>query len=141
LSFSQKELKKRNRTAALIVAACVLSHWALDFITHRPDLLLAPGSDIYVGLGLWNSVAGTIIVEGALFAAGLVLYLHTTQAKDRIGTYGFWALIVFFTATYFANLFGPPPPDESIIATWGNTGWLLVLWGWWVDRHRTVVDQ
>ena len=51
---------RRDRRGALVIGALVLSHWILDWITHRPDLPLAPGSDLKVGLGLWNSVAGTV---------------------------------------------------------------------------------
>jgi len=36
------------------------------------------------------------------------------------------------------NLFGPPPPDTQIIAILGNAGWLFVVWGYWIDHHRTV---
>jgi hypothetical protein len=36
----------------------VMSHWVLDWITHRPDMPIYPGGQRF-GLGLWNSVAGT----------------------------------------------------------------------------------
>ena len=35
-----------------MVAGVVLSHWLLDFVSHRPDLPLYPGSTLVVGLGL-----------------------------------------------------------------------------------------
>src|SRR5918995_2728329 len=54
------------RKAALVAAMLVLSHWVLDFITHRPDLPLWPGGP-KVGLGLWNSLEATALVEGAIF--------------------------------------------------------------------------
>ncbi len=38
---------KKNGKAALLIGALVLSHWVLDWITHRPDLPLSPFSDIY----------------------------------------------------------------------------------------------
>jgi hypothetical protein len=34
---------RRDRRAAWILFALVLSHWLLDFISHRPDMPLAPG--------------------------------------------------------------------------------------------------
>ena len=48
----------------------MLSHWVLDFAVHRPDLPLWPAGP-KVGLGLWNSIPGTFIVEGLfkIFAA------------------------------------------------------------------------
>ena len=34
---------RRSARNAWILAACVLSHWLLDLIVHRPDLPLVPG--------------------------------------------------------------------------------------------------
>jgi len=66
---------------AAIVGAVVLSHWVVDFIAHRPDLSLWPGGP-KVGLGLWDSIPGTIVVEVALFIAGLAQWLFVP--------WGFW---------------------------------------------------
>jgi hypothetical protein len=54
---------------AIVVALAVISHWVLDVATHRPDMPLYPGGP-KLGLGLWNSVAGTVVVEGLMFVAG-----------------------------------------------------------------------
>ena len=51
------------RVGALL-GALVSSHWVLDFIMHRPDLPLWPGGPV-AGLGLWNSIAAAIVVEGS----------------------------------------------------------------------------
>ena len=56
--------------AFAVITALVASHWVLDFVTHRPDMPLYPGSARF-GLGLWRSIAATIVVELALFAAGV----------------------------------------------------------------------
>jgi hypothetical protein len=37
----------------------------------------------YFGLGLWNSVAATVIVEGGMWVAAIVLYVRATRAKGR----------------------------------------------------------
>lgn len=126
---------RRYKTGALILGLGVLSHWILDFITHRPDLPLGFGHT-YLGLGLWNSLPGTLVVEVGLFVGGSILYLRSTRAKDRIGTYSLWVLLALLVAIYFANVFGPPPPDASTIAVAGNAMWLFVLWAYWIDRHR-----
>jgi len=126
---------RRDTRSAVIVGLCVFSHWLLDLLTHRPDLPLGFGTT-YFGLGLWNSVAGTLVVETLLYIVGIALYLRTTTARDRVGSYGFWALVVILFAIYIGNVFGPPPPDESSIAILGNGAWLFVLWAYWVDRHR-----
>lgn len=132
---------KRDKISSAIIGLCVFSHWTLDFLTHRPDLPLAFGYDTYFGLGLWNSRIGTMAVEIVLFAVGIFLYLSSTSSKDKIGSYGFWTLIVLLFLIYVGNLFGPPPPDEFSIAVAGNASWLFVFWAFWVDRHRIYVNH
>ena len=68
---------KLGRRAALVMGLLVFSHWVLDAIAHRPDLPLWPGSGTLVGFGLWNSVAATLVLECALFAAGISIYLRS----------------------------------------------------------------
>ncbi|MDE3056744.1 MAG: hypothetical protein KGJ59_02135 [Bacteroidota bacterium] len=132
---------RRNRNNALIVGAVVFSHWILDFLTHRADLPLWFSGSLKVGLGLWYSVAGTIMVEGGIFIAGIFLYLRATKAKDKIGTYGFWGLAAVLAGSYFGSSFGPPPPNVGTLAIAGNAMWLFVLWGYWIDRHRISATE
>jgi membrane-bound metal-dependent hydrolase YbcI (DUF457 family) len=127
---------KRDVRGAVVVGACVMSHWVLDFLTHRPDLPLWFTGSTRVGAGLWNSVAWTIVVEGGMFAAGIAIYIKATRSKDRTGVYAFWSLIAVLVAIYCVNLFGPPPPDAEAIAIAGNAAWLFVLWAYWADSHR-----
>lgn len=127
---------RRSVRAAVVVGIAVFSHWVLDFITHRADMPLSYGETTYVGLGLWNSLPATLVVEVGIFIVGIIVYLRTTTSRDRIGTYGYWSLVVFLLASYGASIFGPPPPNEAVIAIGTNSGWLLVLWAFWVDRHR-----
>ncbi len=129
---------KRSMRNALILAGCVSSHWVLDALTHRPDLPIAPGVPSFVGLGLWNSLAGTVVVEFALFAAGIWLYVQTTTARDTVGSIAFWALAAFLLVSWLGNLFGPPPPDMHAVAWVSVLMWLLIPWAVWIDRHRTL---
>src|ERR1700737_4860885 len=71
-------LRTRHARGERILAAGVVSHWVFDFFVHRPDLPLWPGGP-KVGLGLWNSTAGTIAVEAILFATGIAIYLRATK--------------------------------------------------------------
>jgi membrane-bound metal-dependent hydrolase YbcI (DUF457 family) len=130
----------RYRRGAWVVAAGVFSHWVLDFITHRPDMPLYPGSATSVGLGLWNSRAGTMIVEVAIFAAGIWVYARATRPRNRKGTVVLWSLVVFLGLFYLANAFGPPPPSARVIAIGGLTGWIFIPWAWWIDRNRVASD-
>jgi hypothetical protein len=131
-------LWKRNLRGAVVLALGVFSHWIFDALTHQPDLPLYPGSHTMIGLGLWNSVAGTFAVESLFFIIGLWLYLQTTRAKDRIGQIALWALVLFLVAIYISNYFGPPPPSPQAIAYLGLSAWIIPLWAAWIDRHRSV---
>lgn len=131
---------RKNKVGAWVVGLGVFSHWFLDFVSHRPDLPVAPGINTYLGLGLWYSLPATMIVEGLMFAGGLFLYLRTTKALDRIGTYAFWGFIVFLVIVWMANTFGPPPPDVSAIGYAGLSLWILVAWAYWIDRHRKPTE-
>jgi len=126
-----------GRREALILGLLVLSHWVLDALSHRPDLPLWPGSETMIGLGLWNSVPWTMIVEGAMFAAGVWIYARAARAHDLLGVWSFWGLIALLALTYVGNLFGPPPPNVAAIAIAGIAGGaLFTAWAWWIDRHR-----
>ena len=135
LAAIYKGMKGYTREA-IIVGLAVFSHWILDAASHRPDLPLHPSRSVMVGFGLWNSRSWTLIVEGAIFVAALFIYLKTTRAKDKTGVYSFWAFIAFLVAIYFGNLFGPPPPSVGILEISALGIWLLVAWGYWIDRHR-----
>jgi FtsH-binding integral membrane protein len=131
-------LFRRDRRAAAVLAALVVSHWLLDAVVHRPDLPLTLGGDARIGLGLWNSIPATLAVELAMFAVGVWLYVRTTRANDRIGGIGFAAFVLFLLAIYAGAAFGPPPPSASAIA-WSDMGqWLVIALAAWVDRHRSL---
>jgi hypothetical protein len=121
--------------AALVVAALVLSHWVLDFVTHRPDLPLWP-SGPRVGWGLWQSIAATILVEGTLLALGLAAYLRATTARDRIGTWALAGLVALATTIWITQPWSPPPPSPTAVALGALALWLFPPWARWIDVHR-----
>ena len=123
---------------AAVVALLVLSHWVLDFVTHRPDMPLWPGGP-KVGLELWASVPGTLVVEGLLFVAGVALYAGATRARDAVGRFGLWGLVLLLLLLYVASLVGSPPPPGDVFALVGlGMALVLVGLGAWVDRHREL---
>ena len=74
----------RERRASSIIGLVVLSHWALDFVVHPPELPLLFGGSPTVGLGLWTSGPGLVIsgiLELALLAGGISIYLVTRKRK------------------------------------------------------------
>jgi membrane-bound metal-dependent hydrolase YbcI (DUF457 family) len=132
------QVARRYAGGAITMFVAVVSHWLLDLLTHRPDLPLWPGNETKVGLGLWESLPGTLLVELAIFGGGAALYLRTTKAVDRTGSIGLFSLVGFLLLVYAANLFGSVPPGVEAIAWAGHAQWLLVAWAYWVDRHRAL---
>jgi membrane-bound metal-dependent hydrolase YbcI (DUF457 family) len=131
----------RRLRPALVVGAGVFSHWILDFITHRPDMPLYPGSQVHVGLGLWNSKIGTALVESAIYAAGVAIYLRATRRKDRTGAWAFASMAALLALIYAANFNGPPPPSVNAIIVVSFVLWLFIPWAAWADRHRVPVGE
>jgi hypothetical protein len=128
-----------GRFVFAVTSGLVLSHWLLDFLTHRPDMPLYPGSAT-VGLGVWNSVVGTLALELAMFAIGVWIYARATRARDAIGRWAFVALTATLAVVYVANLFAGAPPSALAIAVTGTVGGACLLaWSWWADRHREPV--
>jgi hypothetical protein len=125
----------RNSRGALLVGFLVPSHWLLDFVAHQPDMPVYPGGSRY-GLGMWNSLPLTIVVEFALFVAGTAVYLSVTRAKDRTGILALWSLLGLLTVLFPASMFGPPPPSVQALAWSAIAIWLTVPWAAWADRHR-----
>jgi len=122
-----------------VIGLLVVSHWVLDWITHIPDMPLWP-SGPKLGLGLWESVTATMVVEIAMFIVGVFLYVRMTRARDLNGSIGFWALIVLLFGSYLFDSFNDAPPP-SVTAIWVSAliaTAIILLWAGFVDRHRDL---
>lgn len=129
-------LRKAGIRVAIVLVLLVLSHWFLDVLSHRPDMPLTLGDHTHIGLGLWNYPVLAVSMELMLFALGVWLYAASTRALNRKGSIGFWFLVLFLLVIYAGNIFSPPPPSGPAVAWSAQALWLVVLWGFWVDRHR-----
>jgi len=130
---------RRDSRGAWVLLAAVLSHWILDVATHRPDMPLAPGLDLRVGLGLWNSRLATFLVEGALWFGAVLLYVRVTRSSTRAGLYAFWSMIVVLTVLWVASLGGDPPPSLRALAVINTIFFALVeAWAFWMNRSRPL---
>jgi membrane-bound metal-dependent hydrolase YbcI (DUF457 family) len=134
-------LNRPTLRAPATLAAVVFSHWLLDVVSHRPDMPITLSGESKVGLGLWHSVPATLVVESALFFSGVYLYVRSTQARNRTGSYAFWALLAFLLIVYALNFFSSPPPSGEAVAGAALAMWLLVAWGYWVDHNRQPVTD
>ena len=119
------------RAVVPLLTALVVSHWVLDFASHAPDMPLWPGSSPRLGLGLWNSIPLTFLVEGTLWLAAIVVYLRVTGG----GRMGFWSLVVVTTLIWAGGPWSPPPPDSHALGWFGLIGWILVPWAALADRN------
>ena len=129
-----------SRRVGAVLGGLVLSHWVLDFVTHRPDLPVWPSGPL-VGLGLWNSIPGTILVEAGLLAVGIWIYLGATTSKDLVGTAAFWTLVALTGVMWVSQPWAPLPPSATVVAAGALLLWLLPPWAIWIEQHRTVVSR
>ncbi|MBI4913726.1 MAG: hypothetical protein HY823_13400 [Acidobacteria bacterium] len=128
---------RRDRAGALWLGLAVLSHWLLDWVTHRPDLPLLWGNPKF-GLGLWNHRVPSLALEGGLFVLGLVLYLRGTRGRRWWGTALLWLFVAFCLGTYLPDAAGmaPPPPGIRAVLPMLPLGLLVMLWVHGIDRGR-----
>ncbi|EDL50566.1 hypothetical protein [Erythrobacter sp. SD-21] len=124
----------RNAVAATWAAIVVLSHWILDWVSHRPDLTLAGGTERY-GLGLWNQPLLAMAVELGIF--GLAFWWYVKRTKGPSLPPLILAAVMLVLQAY--NWFGPEPVDAGpgflllglfafalmiVFASWvGSTRW------------------
>ena len=123
-----------SRRTSLIIWGLVVSHWVLDYITHAPDMPFWPGSP-RVGLGLWNSIPGTLLVEGAMWIAAIVIYLRHRRATRWIGPVALWSLVIISTVMWASGPWTPPPPDTRSLGWFSLIGWLMIPWAALADRY------
>ena len=128
----------RRRSAAAVLFAAVLSHWLLDFVSHKPDMPILPGSHRALGLGLWTSVPATLIVEGGLWLLAVILHWRGTSLRTGAPRYVFGIGVLFLTAAWYNNIAGPPPSSNMAAAGLASLVFfsLTVLWAFWIDRPR-----
>ncbi len=130
-------LFRRYGRGAVVLGVLVAGHWLLDLIVHRPDLPLYPGSARF-GIDVWDSLPATLAAEFLTFGGGVLIYLHATTAKDRIGRLALAGLVGLLAAIYLLSLTAPPPPDWRPLAYSNILNLALPLWAWWADRHRAL---
>ncbi|HEY6306622.1 MAG TPA: hypothetical protein VI488_09225 [Candidatus Angelobacter sp.] len=131
--------RRRYPRGAWVVFLAVLSHWLLDFVSHRSDMPIAPGGHKYFGLGLWNSVPATLVVEGGFWLLAIVLYARSARPQSRAGVYAFWIGAALLTLVWYGNIAGPPPRNPMTAPLTSLVVFSLsVAWAYWVDGLRSA---
>ena len=120
-----------------LLVALVVSHWVLDFVTHAPDMPLWPGPSPRLGLGLWNSIPATLVIEGAMWTAGIALFLKASPLRTMKSRVAFWSLVAITTAMWAAGPWGPVPPSPTALGWFGLIGWLIIPWAAAADSSST----
>lgn len=128
----------KDRTAALIAAGVVLSHWFLDLLVHVPDLTLA-GMPPKFGLGLWNHPMIEMPLELAItFGA---MWYYARRCRPSLLRLGVLAAVLI--ALQGVNWFGPVEPE----VTTGTSLLAFVAFGaatlaaWWVGKSAAIPGQ
>ena len=121
----------KDKTAALLTGAVVVSHWFLDLLVHVPDLTLA-GSPPKLGFGLWNYPMLEIPLELAITFGALWLYVRAKRpAPLRVAVLA--GVLLLFQAV---NWFGPVEPEvttgTSLLAFFAYG--LATLAAWWMGK-------
>ena len=123
----------RDALAGLLGGLVVASHWALDWLTHRPDLTIAGGEQTY-GLGLWNYPGIAMPLEIGITLAAFLFYMSRSRGPvaQPLMLLGLMLLLQAF------NWFGPEPAQagwpiylQALIAYAVLTGFAV-----WVGENR-----
>ena len=126
---------RRDRMAAGIAGAVVLSHWLLDLLVHRPDLTLA-GAPPKLGLGPWNYPAIEMPLELALTFGALWFFLNRTRGPALPAI----VLGAVLLALQLFNWFGPVAtevtPATSYLAFLAYG--VATLAAWWLGKTRVA---
>ncbi|RGP40729.1 hypothetical protein BPTFM16_01017 [Altererythrobacter insulae] len=123
----------REARAGILAGLVVISHWVLDFLTHRPDLTLAGGEKVY-GLGLWNLPFIAIPLELGITIGAFYWYVKRTRGPIGPPV----ILLVLLLVMQAINWFAPHPSEATIglfvqaLAAFG----VLTLIAWWVGDNR-----
>lgn len=94
---------------AVMLGAVVFSHWLLDFLTHRPDLVLWFGGP-KVGLGLWNYPVPEQAVEIGLIAMAGAAWAWS-RGRQGLGPIAAPAFIGFLVALQIIAMLLPSDGD------------------------------
>jgi membrane-bound metal-dependent hydrolase YbcI (DUF457 family) len=135
-------LWQRDRVAAMIGGAVVLSHWFLDLLVHVPDLTLW-GSPPKLGFGLWNHPSIAMPLELGITFAALLYYTWKTRATGAVGRIGPALLGLLLLSVQMINWFGGEASEvtPAIPLTALGAFGVVTLVAWLIDRQRRRITN
>lgn len=145
VGFAAKRFAPSVGLGVLFLAAQLIDLlWPTFLLLGWERVAIAPGVTAVTPLDFQHypyshSLPATLLVEMPIFIGGCWLYARATRARDAVGRWAFVGLVAFLLLIQAANLAGGPPPSVDAIAWAGHAQWLIVLWAFWVDRHREAV--
>jgi len=120
---------------ATMIGLVVFSHWLLDFLVHRPDLLMWPGGE-KVGLGWWNYPVPEQALELGLLGLAAMAWAYTSArlGKGLMAPLFFFAALVAIQVTAMFTEMGPEPFQIGLSAL--ITFVAVSALAWVVDRKK-----
>jgi peptidoglycan/LPS O-acetylase OafA/YrhL len=89
-------------------------------------------------LGLWNHPVATMVAELLVFGLGLVVYVGLRSKRHPVRVGRLAVLVVLVLGTYLASLYGPPPPNLTIVGVSVIVLLLVVaMLAAWADRRTS----
>jgi len=89
-----------------VVALLAFSHWPLDLLVHRPDLLLYPGAGNPMGFSLWDYAWPTFWGE-VLLLGGALMWWFRVSIGPRWTIFATGLLFVIMCALHYGAITAP----------------------------------
>lgn len=143
VAFAAKRVAPKTSLGTLIAASQMVDLiWPILVLTGLEVVVIDPGNIVVTPLYFkkYPYSHSLVAVTGWASLFALAYWIFT---RYRPGRFALWALIIFLIMTYFANVFGPPPPQgsERVVILTSLLLWILLPWGYWIDRHRRAKAQ
>lgn len=114
--------------AVLPLGLAVASHWFADLPMHTPDLPIAAGDGLRVGLGLWSMPTVALVFEVAFLLAGFAVYWR----KHRRAA---WLVGLLAVTQVLNSLVIPLPTSTLALAAMSQASYLgFAVAAWWAER-------
>jgi len=133
--FYRLVARRSTTGSSALVGLAVFSHWALDFIVHRPDLPLYDNT-AKVGLGLWNLPAVAFGLEAFLLFGGFFLCARAGLVRRTWGA----VFSVVMLSIHAYVFFGPPPASPAAAAVTALVAYVVFAGVIYVLERNPTVD-